>query len=126
MQRGAWRLGWKSAGRGGSVRALRTILPLVGVFAPACADEAIVGPRIDDHPVPPAISGIELAAVATTEATVVFWTDRPVVGQVEYGTTAAYGTVGALEASPTLAHSVVLTGLTPATTYHYRVTARDA
>jgi hypothetical protein len=45
--------------------------------------------------------------------------------QVEYGTTAAYGSSTTLNTSLVTSHSVGLSGLAASTTYHYRVKSRD-
>jgi hypothetical protein len=51
-------------------------------------------------------------------------TDEPASSMVEYGTTSALGTsVG--DVALVTSHSVVLTGLSPATTYSYRVSSTD-
>ena len=44
---------------------------------------------------------------------------------VEYGTTAAYGSLTPLDETLTLGHSAAISGLSPRTTYHYRVLSRD-
>jgi hypothetical protein len=45
---------------------------------------------------------------------------------VEYGTTPAYGSLSAFSSAPVTSHSVVLTGLTPGTTYDYAVLSTNA
>jgi hypothetical protein len=50
----------------------------------------------------------------------------PADSQVEYGTTAAYGTVTVLASAKVAAHSVAITGLTGGTTYHFRVRSSDS
>ncbi|MBK8474872.1 MAG: fibronectin type III domain-containing protein [Opitutaceae bacterium] len=66
-----------------------------------------------------------LQNVKTDAITIMWETDLPVADSVEYGTSAAYGTVrGAVNAASganTTIHKVVLTDLQPGTTYHYRV-----
>ncbi len=82
----------------------------------------------------PDISSVSSGAPGTTTATLTWnttWTDgtasgvAPSTSKVEYGTTLSYGTVSndtVLHSS----HSVDLTGLTPNTTYYYRLTSFDA
>ncbi|MCL6446398.1 MAG: fibronectin type III domain-containing protein, partial [Alicyclobacillus sp.] len=53
-------------------------------------------------------------------------TNEPADRQVEYGTTASYGASTPLDTSLSTSHAVVLSGLLPATTYHFRVKSRDA
>lgn len=84
------------------------------------------------HPIvlpPPVLSGIaaDASTFATTFATTISWvTDQPSASQVEYGMTAAYGSSTTLDTSLVTGHSQALVGLTPGTTYHYRVSSRNA
>ena len=73
---------------------------------------------------PPAISNIQ-AIPRDVKATVTWATNHSATSQVEYGTTTAYGQASDLNANMTTAHGVILTGLTPKTTYHYRVKSTD-
>lgn len=75
---------------------------------------------------PPAISGIATTNITPTSATIGWSTNESADTQIQYGATTAYGSSTAL--NPTLAttHSQNLTGLTPSTTYHYRVLSKDA
>ncbi|HYW24387.1 MAG TPA: Ig-like domain-containing protein, partial [Terriglobales bacterium] len=75
--------------------------------------------------VPPAISNVAVSSVTGTSATVTWSTDRASDTQVEYGPTAAYGTSTTLNAALTETHSQAVSGLTPKTTYHFRVRSRD-
>ena len=43
-----------------------------------------------------------------------------------YGTSAGYGSTTSEDVSPVTSHTVTLTGLSPQTTYHYKVKSRDA
>src|SRR5688572_30680033 len=60
------------------------------------------------------------------EANVSWTTDEPSDSQVEYGTSATYGSSTTVAAALVTSHTVTLTGLNAATTYHYRVKSRDA
>ncbi|MEW5979036.1 MAG: fibronectin type III domain-containing protein [Acidobacteriota bacterium] len=60
-----------------------------------------------------------------TTAGITWRTNKPSDGQVEYGTSSAYGQTSPLDSSLLTDHSATLTGLLPATTYHYRVRSRD-
>jgi hypothetical protein len=75
---------------------------------------------------PPVISGVTSSALTTTGATIGFTTNEPSYHQIEYGTTTAYGTLGALDSMLMTSHTQPLTGLTAGTQYHYRVRATDA
>ena len=73
---------------------------------------------------PLTISGVQVTDVTATTATVTWTTNEAATGQVQYGLTTAYGSTSSIVAGGT-SHSVTLTGLTPETTYNYRVQATD-
>ncbi len=64
--------------------------------------------------------GPRLGLVTSTEATIYWDTDQSEIGQVEWGTSASYGS-STSESGATTAHRLTLSGLFLATTYHYRV-----
>lgn len=74
---------------------------------------------------PPTISNVQVMDITDTSATITWTTDEPADSLVEYGTTTSYGSS---EYDPTLttSHSITLTGLSPGTTYHFRVSSTDA
>jgi purple acid phosphatase-like protein len=69
----------------------------------------------------PIISGVTATSITATSATITWTTDIASDSQVQYGTTTSYGSMSALNSTLVTSHSVNLTGLTAATTYHYRV-----
>ena len=71
------------------------------------------------------ISDTNISTAGST-ANITWNTVVPADSQVEYGTTAAYGNTTAVGATPVTAHSIVLSGLLPGTTYHFRVRSRDS
>ena len=75
---------------------------------------------------PPLISEVDVSDTNELGATVKWATDEPVTSQVEYGTTDACGSTTPLYEELTTNHTVVLTGLAPDTTYHFRVKSTDA
>ncbi|MGH7196419.1 MAG: fibronectin type III domain-containing protein [Candidatus Saccharimonadales bacterium] len=75
---------------------------------------------------PPAISAVSSSNVTTNAATITWTTDEAADTQVEYGTTAAYGSSTPLNATLATSHSAGLSGLASNTTYHYRVLSRDS
>jgi peptidoglycan/xylan/chitin deacetylase (PgdA/CDA1 family) len=74
----------------------------------------------------PVISGVATAAITGAAANATWLTDEMSTSQVEYGTTATYGSITTLNTTMTTNHSVALTGLAANTTYHYRVISKDA
>ncbi|PYS12164.1 MAG: hypothetical protein DMG15_15320 [Acidobacteria bacterium] len=75
---------------------------------------------------PPVITGVTATTVAATSATIQWTTNEASDSQVEYGLTSAYGSATTLNGALVTGHSMVLSNLSPATTYHYRVDSRDA
>ena len=75
---------------------------------------------------PPVISGVDVSDITDVSATITWETGEPATGQVEYGTTAAYGSSTPLDEELTTRHSVTLTGLAPDITHHFSVKSQDA
>ena len=76
---------------------------------------------------PPVISAVAVAVGSGGNTATITWTtDEPANSQVEYGTDSNSLTLTASDATLVTSHSITLTGLTPATTYYYRVTSTDA
>ncbi len=75
---------------------------------------------------PPVISAVASSNVKGTSATISWTTNENSDSQVDYGTTASYGTSTTLATALVTAHSQALSGLTSNTTYHYRVKSKDA
>ncbi len=71
----------------------------------------------------PTISNIN-GTVSATTATITWITNESSISWVVYGTTTAYGLETKTETYIT-SHSLHLTNLTPSTTYHYSVKAKD-
>ncbi|HEV8551040.1 MAG TPA: fibronectin type III domain-containing protein [Polyangiaceae bacterium] len=74
---------------------------------------------------PSAVSAAAGASVGTV-VTVTWTTNTPAVGYVSYGTTSKLEQYVPFEATPATAHARTLLGLTPDTTYYYRVITWDA
>ncbi len=69
---------------------------------------------------------IQSPKIGSDHATITWTTYVPATSQVVYGTTTAYGMQTAVsDTSGTLSHSLTLTGLLPAKTYHYRAKSVD-
>jgi len=78
---------------------------------------------------PPVISEVKVTNLSGSGSAEITWnTDEPATSQVSYGTSAGYGTLQPSQTDTTLAtfHDVMLNGLSPQTTFHYKVVSRDA
>lgn len=75
---------------------------------------------------PPAISSIQISSLTTSSATISWTTDVSSDSSVEYGTTSSYGSSSSYNPSMTLFHSASITGLSPATAYHFRIVSADS
>ncbi len=82
--------------------------------APALADTA-----------PPVISGVANLSLGIDDATIAWTTNELSLSSLEYGTTTHYGWHANLSATALLAHTALLTGLSPNTTYYYCIHATD-
>ena len=74
----------------------------------------------------PVVSGETSIGITSSSATVGWTTDEPADSQVEFGTTAAYGSATTRDATLSTSHLQTMTGLSAGTTYHYRVRSADA
>jgi lysophospholipase L1-like esterase len=74
--------------------------------------------------VAPIISSIASSTTQTT-ATITWTTDQAASSTVAYGLTISYG-IASTSASLVTSHSIVLSGLTPSTTYHFQVGGADS
>lgn len=74
-------------------------------------------------PARPVISSISATATSPSSATVSYTTNVASKGLVMYGVDDTYGFVTPRDASSSTNHNATLVGLTPNTTYHYRVRA---
>lgn len=75
---------------------------------------------------PPNISAVSASGVSSSGATITWTTDEASDSQVEYGTTSAYGSATAVDATTVTSHSQTLSGLAASTLYHFRVKSKDA
>lgn len=73
----------------------------------------------------PVIGNVAVTNVGVTSVTITWTTNETSSTQVQYGTGPAYG-FSVNGAAGVTSHSVNLTGLTAASTYHYRVVSADA
>ncbi len=70
---------------------------------------------------PPYSMNVTSSNITSTSATINWTTNKDAVGQVLYGTSTAYPNVSAIEGTPSLSHTINLTGLNPSTVYHFAV-----
>ncbi|MGC4050554.1 MAG: DUF4082 domain-containing protein [Paludibaculum sp.] len=96
-----------------------------GNSSASSVDAGVTVPSSNDT-TPPVISGVSITALSSSSATISWVTNEPADTQVDFGPTSLYGTSSVLVPTLSPAHSVVLTGLAAATTYHFQVKSRDA
>ena len=89
------------------------------------SDTVVLQPNSGDT-TPPVVTG-SLPTIAPSDESAIFtWnTNEPSDSYVEFGTTNSLGIVQGSDA-PTMSHSVTIMGLTPSTTYYYKVRSKDA
>ncbi len=69
----------------------------------------------------PNLSDIAVSNISTSSATVAWKTDEPATSQVLFGTAPNYSASSTLDSTATTTHRVMLSGLSPATLYHFSV-----
>lgn len=75
---------------------------------------------------PPIISNVQAISITDTTAVVTWDTDEAADSRVDFGPTIAYENGSVTSGAMVTSHSLSLTGLTAATTYHFRVRSKDA
>jgi Protein of unknown function (DUF4038)/Domain of unknown function (DUF5060)/Purple acid Phosphatase, N-terminal domain len=75
---------------------------------------------------PPVIAGIAVTNLMIASATLNWKTGTPTETKIEYGTSSNYGAFTPLAFCRDTTHVFTLAGLTPSTTYYFRVHAKDA
>lgn len=73
----------------------------------------------------PVMNNIRSTDTTSNSVNIRWSTNEPASSQVEYGTTSGYGSSTQLDPSLVYTHVQPITGLSPSTTYHYRVRSRD-
>ncbi|MFQ5455433.1 MAG: fibronectin type III domain-containing protein [Nitrospirota bacterium] len=74
---------------------------------------------------PPVITGIGVDYVTSNEAAIRWVTDNSATSQIEYGLGPNYGLFSTLDSTLVTNHTVILTGLAPGQTYHYKIRSID-
>jgi len=77
-------------------------------------------------PLPLAVFDVSVSDTTDTAVVVEWRTNNPATSQVEYGTTASYGSATPEDLELSYDHAVILEGLTPNTEYHFRALSTDA
>ncbi|NNE08910.1 MAG: hypothetical protein HKN20_10165 [Gemmatimonadetes bacterium] len=73
----------------------------------------------------PVLSDIGAVSITPASVHIVWSTDEPSDGQIEYGTSIPYANATPLADSLSFAHDIMLSELTPNTQYHFRILSRD-
>jgi ribosomal protein S27E len=101
---------------------LKTVHFRVSDRAGNVADEATASVILDTAG--PVISNVRVVGITDKSAIITWSTDEEADSSVDFGLTTAYGS-SKLDPGFVSAHSVPLSGLTPTTTYHFRVQSTD-
>ena len=80
---------------------------------------------LETAPSPLEIADVTVSGVGPTWAVIGWTTTRPATSRVEYGLTDGYGQESSEDTLAVLEHSVMLTGLSDGTSYHFRAHSRD-
>jgi hypothetical protein len=81
---------------------------------------------IPTSPPGPVISGVKVATVTDSTATITWQTSRPSTSQIRYGPTGPLSNTTVLDGSPVVSHAQTIGGLTPGSTFKYAVVSGDA
>jgi hypothetical protein len=71
-------------------------------------------------PIVPTISNITVSGITSDSATITWETDQLADSRLDYGTTTSYGSFVS-DSTLITSHGVIVTGLIPSTTYHFKV-----
>lgn len=85
----------------------------------------VVGSGLWEELFPPIISHISASRTTDTSAVITWETNEAGTSQVSYGPSNSYG-IDSTDASLVTSHSIALSGLSPSTQYHFKVTSADA
>jgi hypothetical protein len=110
-----------------NTRACRPVIVALATLALlACSgDDAQDSAQNPADTTPPVLSAISPTPGAAN-VTIAWTTSEPADSQLEFGTSASYGSMSPIDSAMVATHSVSVNGLAAATTYHYRVRSRDA
>ncbi len=99
--------------------------PELGKFVAVSNGLSTTGDQImtSQAPVAPTISSVSSGTPGVNSATITWTTDEQSSSQVNYGTTASYGSSTTLDSTQVTSHSVLISGLACGTTYHYQASS---
>jgi hypothetical protein len=113
---------WNAASVGNGTHTLSA----VATDTTGATGNAGISVTVSNASAAPAISGVTASGITQSGATIVWSTDVGSDSRVNYGVTTAYGSSTPLNSSLVTSHSLTLTGLSAATTYHYQVASASS
>ncbi len=96
-----------------------------GLLIPNVVAVTFTGAAVPDT-TPPVITNVQSTNISTSTVQITWTTNENATSQVAHGTTSGYGSSTVIDPTLTASHSVLLSGLTPNTQYHFRVKSADA
>ncbi len=94
-----------------------------GVATPP--EEMTADPVQESDTTSPMIVSWAVVSAEPTSVTIMWTTDEPSRGRIEYGPTTQYGSVTDSDAALATSHTKTISGLTPNTTLHFRIIVTD-
>lgn len=94
----------------------------------SCADRGVVSSDVLlPHDLPDGFEGPTVSYNTGRSVTIDFWTGVPTMCNVAFGVDTTYGSLATMSMMEGAVrdHSIILTGLEPETTYHYRINLTD-
>ncbi|HXD75785.1 MAG TPA: Ig-like domain-containing protein, partial [Vicinamibacterales bacterium] len=116
-------ISWNTATAG---NASHTLAAIARDAAGNRATSAAVHVTVNNDTTPPVIAAVVVSSLTSSGATIAWTTDEAADSEVEYGLTTAYGSFSTLDVTPVTSHTLAISTLASATTYHFRVRSRDA
>ncbi|HTV31160.1 MAG TPA: Ig-like domain-containing protein [Xanthobacteraceae bacterium] len=98
---------------------------LSAIVTNSVGQQATANETITTDNTSPVISSIATSTQTGSTAIFTWTTNEPATSQILYGTTTSYGSTTALNSTLSTSHSVELTGLSSATTYHLQIQSAD-
>jgi Domain of unknown function (DUF4082)/Bacterial Ig domain/Purple acid Phosphatase, N-terminal domain/Fibronectin type III domain len=115
-----WTYSWVPTALGSTTLKSRAVDDSLNIETPSA------GVSITVTGTAPVISNVQATLVNSSGATITWTTDVPSSSQVNYGTSASYGSSTPVNNTLVTNHAVTLTGLTAGTLYHFQVTSQGS